>query len=1154
MRLSRRSGRCAGIGAAATLAAGLLIPLSIAPGAALASPPSDSIVPASFAAPPIGYRPGVRWWWPGNAASTEDLLAQLDYLHDNGFGAVEIVAFAKDFYTEGPGPGISTIYDARDAGHDEAAILGYETPAYFEKLDAVIKRANKLGITVDLNIGSGYLASDDSVDVSESQSNLALGRATVAFDGSQLAVTSGDVEAGLSDANAEISIPGAEASPFYVSQKAGMDFGIWDTQNVKLTAVVLAPITAPGAALPRNNQVVTKDFTAVKTYDRRTVVDLANSKVFYPEQGDTQISVPAAELTQGSYEVIAMYSLPTGSFAINGVIDNGENGQRNHVVDHLDPEAIKAMIGGWLGDPRLKKIITTRDVRAGFNDSYEFYTDTFYNDLIQNAAKSEEILGYDVTKFVPAMYQFYQQSFLLGSVPAVKQEFLDLGMKQPAASGASLLASSLPAAETQRVQYDYNRLVNEGFLSGMDAFSDSLGEFGLVYRQQAYNPPLDTLKAAEFVDIPETEGLSEYSLKRVSSGAHLYGKDLVTSEVYTLGSTPFNVTPDFIKRGFDLMATSGVNNFFYHGLNAPYHGNKDPEFTSDDNLYPEEGWRAWGTIGVEMADTDPTHDYYKSMNAYASRANYLMQQGKASADVAVYMPLFGNLSATASVAALQSRGFQWDAINDDTIQNSLKWDGEHLIANGGAMRFDALVLQSATVPVETMTALRDLQDAGAPIYLVGVAPSAQPGYADGAYAALDAQVAALAGELGDVLTPAALVGIVEARNAAPISFAENSSVRSMRRELAGGGEIAYVRNTSVSAPTTISFDTDPRFASCYWLDPDTGRIHQAGLLEDPITLEASGAVAILCDPSKAAFKSKDVSAGVPENIDASPVPVVIPVDGFELTVTADNIGKRLPGETETRTYKTGDVLGSWANDAVLGGELKYVASKGTYRTTIDVRNAETIGDGRAVLDLGSVRDAATVRVNPGTSHELTVQLYSAPFRTDISAALVTGENVVEIDVQPVKNNRRQGLKQLYAEAPALYPQYASYSKAVGGSALVPAGLVGPVTVSLPEGADTAAPKLPTSIQVTAQTLGGKARLSVAVTNEAAVPIDIAIATAYGNKTYRNVAPGKTVTASVNSALAAIPAGEVTITASGTLNGGTVTETQTVPHGAFPTAP
>ena len=133
-----------------------------------------------------------------------------------------------------------------------------------------------------------------------------------------------------------------------------------------------------------------------------------------------------------------------------------------------------------------------------------------------------------------------------------------------------------------------------------------------VYKRQAYNPPIDTLRSAKNVDIPETEGLSEYSLKRVASGAHLYGRNLVTSEVYTLGSTPYNCTPSFIKNGYDLMATSGVNNFFYHGLSSPYFGTDEAKA---NNAYGEYGWRGWPTIGIDITQNNPLWPYFNSLNA-----------------------------------------------------------------------------------------------------------------------------------------------------------------------------------------------------------------------------------------------------------------------------------------------------------------------------------------------------------------------------------------------------------------------------------------------------------------------------------------------------------------------------------------------------------
>jgi hypothetical protein len=1054
---SRVSGRRALTASlSAVLALGVISPV----GAAAAEESASGIDPAVFAEPSIDYRPGVRWWWPGNGASREDLLAQVDYLHENGFGAVEIVAFTKGFLT-GDGTTTGYIYDGQDLGYDVDQILGYESPEYFDKLDAVVARANELGITVDLNIGSGYLASDDSIGVEDSQSTMALGRATIArgADGT-LTVIQGDISIPTGAGAVSVGIPTAEASPFYASEKFGFDFGDWSPDDVDLASVILAPVLDVGAPLATNNQVLTDDFDAVKTYPNQTVVDLQNATVVYPDEGAETFPVDPESLAEGSYEVIALYSAPTGSFGFNSVIENTTTGGRNYVVDHMDAAAIEDLVNGWLDEPALNDIVEDRDVRAAFNDSYEFYTDTHYNEVVQAAAQSEDILGYDITRFLPSFYAFYKDSFLIDGNPVVKDEYSALGMEDPVlerfgGTRPELLAAGLTKDGAARVEYDYGQLINSALLDGQQSFSNTLGEYGILYRQQAYNPPIDTLKSADYVDIPETEGLSEYSLKQVSSGAHLYGKNLVTSEVYTLGSVPFRITPEFIKQGYDLMATSGVNNFFYHGLSATYHGNTDPSFPSDDNLFAEEGWRAWPTIGVEMADTSGISDYYATMNDYASRANYLMQSGTPSSDVAVYMPLFGSLATgggfsgppaepLATITALQNNGYTWNAINDDTIQNGLVWDGTRLAANGGATAFDALVIESSTVPLETMQSLQVLADAGAPITFLGAAPSRQPSYADGDYALLDSEVAGIATALGGGTDGAGLLAGLATTVDAPITYAANTNVRFERRSLPTGGELAYIRNTALDTGTPIDLTVDSTLTSCTWLDPATGQIFAADELS--VTLDPAGAVILLCEPADTAIADTAISAGLPEAIDVAARPVVRELTGFELTVTADNIGTNAPGPVTTSVFSD-NVLGDWAADSVLGGQLRHVTDAGVYRTSIDVPDAGDYIDGGAILSLAGVHDAATVRINPGTDHALEVQLYAAPFTVNIASALIDGSNTVEIEVQPVQSNRREGLKALYLSDPVANVRYQAYASVQSGTGLMPAGLVGPVTLA-----------------------------------------------------------------------------------------------------------
>lgn len=92
--------------------------------------------------------------------------------------------------------------------------------------------------------------------------------------------------------------------------------------------------------------------------------------------------------------------------------------------------------------------------------------------------------------------------------------------------------------------------------------------------------------------------------------------------------------------------------------------------------------------------------------------------------------------------------------------------------------------------------------------------------------------------------------------------------------------------------------------------------------------------------------------------------------------------------------------------------------------------------------------------------------------------------------------------------------------------------------------------LPASVDVTPRTLAGKAYLSIEVVNDADVPVDVAVTTPYGKKSFAQVAPGKTVAVSVNTRLTEVPAGDATVEVTGVVAGESVSETKTVPYGSY----
>jgi hypothetical protein len=119
--------------------------------------------------------------------------------------------------------------------------------------------------------------------------------------------------------------------------------------------------------------------------------------------------------------------------------------------------------------------------------------------------------------------------------------------------------------------------------------------------------------------------------------------------------------------------------------------------------------------------------------------------------------------------------------------------------------------------------------------------------------------------------------------------------------------------------------------------------------------------------------------------------------------------------------------------------VKYFSGHATYRQTVTLP-ANWTGQGRrTLLDLGEVRELATVSVN-GQRFET---LWRAPYRVDISKAVRPGRNRLEIEVVNLWPNRLIGDKQPGAKAVAFAPQ----SPYRANSPLLPSGLLGPVKLS-----------------------------------------------------------------------------------------------------------
>ncbi|MBF4462917.1 MULTISPECIES: glycoside hydrolase family 43 protein [unclassified Rathayibacter] len=101
-------------------------------------------------------------------------------------------------------------------------------------------------------------------------------------------------------------------------------------------------------------------------------------------------------------------------------------------------------------------------------------------------------------------------------------------------------------------------------------------------------------------------------------------------------------------------------------------------------------------------------------------------------------------------------------------------------------------------------------------------------------------------------------------------------------------------------------------------------------------------------------------------------------------------------------------------------------------------------------------------------------------------------------------------------------------------------------ITVPE---VAAPALTVPVTVSSRCIAGKAVLSVTATNGSQVPVDVSMKASYGTKSFSGVAAGSNAVGAFTTRQASMPAGQVVVTATGTVGGSPATLSQTASYPA-----
>lgn len=495
-------------------------------------------------------------------------------------------------------------------------------------------------------------------------------------------------------------------------------------------------------------------------------------------------------------------------------------------------------------------------------------------------------------------------------------------------------------------------------------------------------------------------------IQGAASVAHVYGKGLVAAESLTSAGQPWAYAPRTLKPVVDMEFVLGVNRVVIHSsVHQPVE--RPPGLSL--NAYGQffNRLESWAELAKGWID-------------YIARCSFLLQQGRAAADIAYFYGeeapitgLFGDKPVDVP------RGYGFDFVGSDAVLGRLSVDHGALVTPSG-MRYRLLYLggSSRFMTLKVLRRLSDLVAQGAVV--AGQRPIASPSLADDPkqFEAL-AQSLFGAGEHGQGRVFASLEAALAGLSLAPdfdYTAQAGSEVLATHRHLKDG-ELYFLTNRLERRETIQASFRVAGLSAEIW-DAVTGRV-----MKVPVTQDQGRSQASLDLPAYgSAFVIFRKSAASPAAPAASTV--LQELHGpWRITFQ--------PGRGVSKPV-TRSSLSSWSDDP----ELRYFSGTAIYTTQFDLPASAL--KSRLTLDLGDVREVAEVRLNG----KLLGTAWTAPFAVELAGAR-PGWNALSITVANLWVNRLIGDAQPGAQEKHSFTTIPTYR---ADAPLRPSGLLGPVSL------------------------------------------------------------------------------------------------------------
>ena len=587
--------------------------------------------------------------------------------------------------------------------------------------------------------------------------------------------------------------------------------------------------------------------------------------------------------------------------------------------------------------------------------------------------------------------------------------------------------------ESDRFLQDFRRTMGDLAIDHhYRPFREGAHRHGLLIHPESGGPhavPIDAQQCLGFDDAPMSEfwawswrhrigDENRFFVKQPASAAHTYGHKLVLAEGFTtMGPHWQERLWDNLKPAFDHACTEGLNLLVWHAFvcSPESQGIPGQQYFAGTHLNPNVTW--WEKSGP--------------LFSYINRCQWLLQQGLPFADVAYYygdhVPNFAQLRR--SDPARLGPGYDYDVFTAEVLLHRLSVSsGQFVLPEGN--RYRLLVLpERAVISLPVLRKLKEFADAGATI--LGPRPTSASGLSG--FPQSDAEVKRLGEELwakNNVMTGKTGREVLMAKGILPDFEFECSDTNrpevTFIHRVAGPADIYFVANRSTNAVSLHCTFRVGGKAPELW-DALTGEHGFAPAYTQnnqrttlPLELEPCGSRFVV-------FREPAASHQATSTRNQPDFQTVAQLTG-PWTVSFD------PGWGGPKSVQFENLV-SWTTRAEPG--IRFYSGTAVYRITFELPAAPK--HQRLCIELGDVRELAEVRLN-GRSCGIA---WTPPFRVDLTSALKSGVNRLEIEVVNFWPNRIIG-DQTLPETQRL--THTNIRRLSAQTPLMPSGLLGPVRI------------------------------------------------------------------------------------------------------------